>query len=58
MRVAMRGIDGDAALAGISREFDVAGTEGQCLAAGTREHDRAGADSFDLDPSHRPGVRP
>ena len=58
MRIAMRGIDRDAALAGIGGEFDMAGTEGQRLAAGARQHDGAGADPLHLDPRHRPGVGP
>ena len=58
MRIAMRGIDGDAALAGIGRAFDMAGTEGERLAAAAREHDGAGVDPLHLDARDRPGVRP
>src|SRR3954471_276987 len=58
VRVAVRGIDGDAAFAGLGSVFDMAGTEGERLAAGARQHDGAGADPLHLDPCHRPGIRP
>ena len=58
MRIAVRGIDRDAALAGIGRQFDMAGTEGERLAAAPRQHDGAGMDPFHLDPRNRPGVGP
>ncbi len=58
MGVAMRGIDGDAALAGIGRQLDMTGTERQRLAAAAREHDGGGADPRHIDARHRPGVGP
>src|SRR6201986_1229855 len=58
MRIAMRGIDRDATLAGIGRQLDMARAEGQRLSAAAREHDGAGADAPDLDAGDRPGIRP
>ena len=58
MRIAMRGIDGDAALAGIGRALDMTGTEGERLAAAASQHDGAGIDPLHLDPRDRPGVGP
>ena len=58
MRIAVRRIDGDAALAGIGRAFDMARTEGERLAAAACEHDGAGMDPLHLDAGDRPGVRP
>jgi hypothetical protein len=58
MRVAMGGIDGDAARAGLGGLLDVAGPEGERLAARACQHDGARADPFHLDPRDRPGVRP
>lgn len=58
MCIAVRGIYGNAALAGISRLVDMAGSEREGLAAGAFQHDRAGADPLHLDPCDRPGVGP
>ena len=58
MRIAMRGIDRDAALAGIGGEFDMARAEGQRLAAASGQHDGAGMQPFYLDARDRPGIRP
>ena len=58
MRIAMRGIDGDAALAGVGRPLDMARAEGERLAAAAREHDGAGVDPLHLDARDRPGVGP
>ncbi len=58
MRIAVRRVDGDAALAGIGRPFEMAGTESQRLAAASGQHDRAGVDPLHLDACDRPGVRP
>jgi hypothetical protein len=58
MGVAVRGIDCDAALASIRRLLHMPGTEGERLTAAAREHDGAGVQALDLDPRHRPGVRP
>jgi len=57
-RVAMCGIDGNAALAGFGRLLDMTGSEGQCLAAAACEYDGAGADPLHLDPRDRPGISP
>ena len=58
MRIAVRGIDGDAALAGIGRPLDMARTEGERLAAAACEHDGAGMEPLHFDARDRPGVRP
>ena len=58
MRIAVRGIDGDAALAGIGRALDMARTESERLAAAAREHDGAGVEPLHLDARDRPGVGP
>ena len=42
MRIAVRGIDGDAALAGFRRAFDMTRAEGERLAAAACERDGAG----------------
>src|SRR5258708_34974934 len=42
MRIAVRGINRDATLAGIGCELDMTGPEGQRLAAASSEHDGAG----------------
>ena len=58
MRIAMRGIDRHAALAGIGRELDMPRTEGERLAAAAGQHDGAGMEPFHLDARHRPGICP
>lgn len=49
MRIAVRRIDGDAAFAGVGRTFDIAGAEGERLAAAVREHGGVGAEPLHLD---------
>ncbi len=58
MRIAVRGIDRHAALAGIGGELDVARPEGKRLAAASGQHDGAGVEPFHLDARDRPGIRP
>ena len=58
MRIAVRRIDGDAALAGIGRAFDMTRTEGERLAAAACEHDGAGMEPLHFDAGDRPCVRP
>ena len=58
MRIAVRGVDGDAALAGFRRAFDMPWTESQCLAAAACEHDGAGMEPLHFDAGDRPCIRP
>ena len=58
MSVAMRRIDGDPAFAGVGGTLDMAGPEGQRLAAAARKCDRAGAEPSDSDARVWPGVGP
>ena len=58
MRIAVCGVDRDAALAGIGRQFDMARTESQRLAAAAGEHDGAGMEPLHFDARDRPGIRP
>src|SRR6185436_6438417 len=53
VRIAVCGIDGDAAFAGTGRAFDVPWTEGERLAAAASEHDGAGMDPLYLDACDR-----
>src|ERR1700744_3137120 len=58
VRIAMRGVDGDTAFAGVGRELDVARTERQRLAAASGKNDSLCMQPLDLDARDRPGVRP
>ena len=58
MGIAVRGVDGDAALAGVGRSFDMTRTEGERLSAAASEHDGAGMEPFHFDAGDRPCIRP
>ena len=58
MRITVRRVDGDAALAGVCRAFDMTWTESQCLPAAAREHDGAGMEPPHFDARDRPCICP
>src|SRR5262249_58425271 len=58
VRVAMGRVDGCAGLARRRRALDLAGTEGECLAARSGEHDLAAMEPRHLDARDRPSVGP
>src|SRR5882757_8057786 len=58
MRIAMRRIDRDPALAGVDGLLDMARTERQRMAAAAGKRDCGGMKAPHLDPGHRPGVGP
>src|ERR1700748_95793 len=58
MCIAVGGVDGHAAFAGIGGQFDMARSEGESLPAAAFERDGAGMDPLHIDAGDRPGIRP